>query len=390
MRTAPAVRLATFAALALAGLTLSAQSGNRSTPPPAGQPQQPTFRAGVNTVRVDAVVTDRTGRPITDLEREDFEITEKGKRQEIANFKLIMLDGGLLTAPSDGVTRISSDAVEMEEAARDDVRLFTIFLDDYHVAPESARIVRSQLSRFVQTQLGPTDMVGVMYPLTPLSGIRMTRNHDSVVKALLQFEGRQGDYTPRNAIEEGYVRWGGLPPGGIEQVRTEVVLSALRGLTMHMGGMKPGRQTIVYVSEGFGPARGGTLLRDLADLAAIANRNHTAFYPLDPRIHPPRAQWTPGGTMDAFNFLAQHTGGRAIFDQTKTTAEHQERYKTYELPTSGLALAMKQMMIDASVYYLLGYNSSVQPDDKFHEIDVKVKRRNVEVRHREGYWARRN
>ena len=140
-------------------------------------------------------------------------------------------------------------------------------------------------------------MVGVMYPLTPLSGIRMTRNHRTVVSAIHQFEGRQGVYTPRNPIEEGYVRWGGLTPGAIEQVRTDVVLSALRGLTMHMGGLKPGRQTIVYVSEGFGAARWDKLLPDLRDLASVANRNHTAFYPLDPRIHPPRAQWMPGGTM---------------------------------------------------------------------------------------------
>src|SRR5258708_23874006 len=49
---------------------------------------------------------------------------------------------------------------------------------------------------------------------------------------------------------------------------------------------------------------------------------------------------------------------------------------------------MKQIMRDASGYYLLGYTSSSAPTDgKFHTIDVRVKRQGVEVRARKGYWA---
>ena len=45
-------------------------------------------------------------------------------------------------------------------------------------------------------------------------------------------------------------------------------------------------------------------------------------------------------------------------------------------------------MRDASGYYLLGYTSTSAPTDgKFHNIDVRVKRPNVEVRARKGYWA---
>ncbi len=46
------------------------------------------------------------------------------------------------------------------------------------------------------------------------------------------------------------------------------------------------------------------------------------------------------------------------------------------------------MVRDVSSYYLLGYTSSVAArDGKFHEIKVAVKRRDVEVRARKGYWA---
>ena len=49
---------------------------------------------------------------------------------------------------------------------------------------------------------------------------------------------------------------------------------------------------------------------------------------------------------------------------------------------------MKQIIRDASGYYLLGYNSAQAPTDgKFHKIDVEVKRKGVDVRARKGYWA---
>ena len=51
-------------------------------------------------------------------------------------------------------------------------------------------------------------------------------------------------------------------------------------------------------------------------------------------------------------------------------------------------MSLKQIVVDASAYYLLGYNSShADSDGKFHEINVKVKRPGVQVRHRKGYWA---
>ena len=49
---------------------------------------------------------------------------------------------------------------------------------------------------------------------------------------------------------------------------------------------------------------------------------------------------------------------------------------------------MKQIIRDASAYYLVGYNSTQAPTDgKFHEIKVRVKRPGVQVRARKGYWA---
>ena len=40
----------------------------------------------VRVIDVDVIVTDRSGKPVTGLTRDDFELFENGKRKEITNF----------------------------------------------------------------------------------------------------------------------------------------------------------------------------------------------------------------------------------------------------------------------------------------------------------------
>ena len=50
------------------------------------------FRAGINFVRVDVIVSDKTGNPVADLKQTDFEITEDGKPQTVETFRLVKVD----------------------------------------------------------------------------------------------------------------------------------------------------------------------------------------------------------------------------------------------------------------------------------------------------------
>ncbi len=389
-------------------------------PPPASgdQPQQPpTFKAGINFVRVDVIITDKNGNTVSDLQPGDFEVTEDGKPQKIETFKLVKLDGGTAAALQEPPKEIRTDYDEEAEAAKEDVRLFAIFLDDYHVRRGASMAVREPIAKFVDTQLGPTDMVGIMYPLESLASIRMTRNHAAIVKAIQQFTGRKFEYTPKNQFEEQYANY---PAETVEQVRNQVSMTAIRGLITHLGSLKEGRKALILVSEGFSnmlppqlrnpvatmpgygnPSAGNPMAgigdpnedraswlagldldSDLRQIYDTANKNNVAIYAVDPRglavsefdieqnVSSQIDRQYLNATMDSLRVLSDQSDGRAIVNR------------------NDLATAMKQIVRDTSAYYLIGYNSSQTPTDgKFHEIKVRVKRSGTQVRARKGYWA---
>jgi VWFA-related protein len=390
----------------------SAASGQQ----PAGQ-QPPIFKTGINYVRVDVIVSDKQGNPVDNLQEADFDITEDGKPQKIDTFKLVKLDGGTAEASQHTPRAIRTDFDEEAEAARDDVRLFSIFLDDYHVRRGSSMAVRGQLARFVERQLGPTDMIGLMYPLETTSSVRMTRNHDAIMRAVEQFLGRKFDYTPKNEMEEKYAHY---PAEVVEQVRNQVSLSAIRSLIVHMGSLKEGRKALILVSEGYTnilppqmrdpiasmPGYGNPdkynpmagvgnmnedrarflnsvdINNDLREIYSYANRYNVSIYAVDPRglatnefdinegVNLQTDSQYLSASIDTLRVLADNSDGRAIVNRNDIDG------------------GMKQIMRDSSAYYLVGYNSSQAPSDgKFHEIKVRVKRPGVQVRARKGYWA---
>src|SRR3954462_725880 len=356
---------------ALFAATLHASSaGNPSGPaaPPADRQVQPppVFRGGTNRVQIDAIVTDDNRRPVTNLGADDFELQDDGRPMPIDSVRFL------------GATDYSGDSVlapirthedEEREASRDDVRVYAIVLDDYHVKRMGELRVIEPLLAFVR-QLPPTDLVAVFYPLDSVTDVAFSRNREPVLKAVRAFYGRLGDHTPIHPVEEDHLRH----PREIEQIRRQIVASALEGLATHLGGIKQGRKSIIFVSEGFTEP-----VAETRDLYEAANRANVAIYPLDPRGLSADGSVDRGATageilsmvMPAGEFmrtLASETGGRPIFANDVTSA-------------------LGQVIRDSRAYYLLAYESPHPDDGKFHKVAVRVKRPRAIVFARTGYWA---
>src|SRR5258706_8303659 len=386
-------------------------------PPATPQPQRPpVIRSGINFVSVDVIVTDKkTGEVVMDMKQDDFDVREDKKPQKVDTFEIVKIDALM----NGGITpkEIRSTYDEESAAREPNVRLFILLLDDYHVRRGNDLAVKRPLVDFVQNQLAPQDMVAVMYPMTPVSGLTFTRNLNCLVEAINHFEGRKGMYEPRNEFEERYAYY---PTQTVENIRNDVTLGALKGAAVKLGGVREGRKQIIFVSEGLtstvpaqlndpvatmprvgnrtqpgqDPGAGNSRVEsqkffDSADLTNrmreafdTVNRNNCSIYAVDPRglatfeydinqgvsLTTDRTNLTQ--SIDSLRVLADNTDGRAIVNR------------------NDLAAGMKQIMRDASGYYLLGYTSSSAPTDgKFHTIDVRVKRPGVELRSRKGYWA---
>jgi len=308
-------------------------------------------------VHVDVIASDPRGRVVETLKPADFVVSEEGQPQPVEQARLVRIDVPPGSAAPDP---IETEQDEQQAAAHADARLFAIFLDDFHVTPgDGARRVREALLRFVDEQTGPYDLFAVMQPLDSLLAIRCTRDRAAVRAAIEHFTGRRGDYAPRTEYEEKFMA---RSPELIERQRSQITVSALNALAIHLGSLKVGRKAIVLVSEGFArpPATRGTdMLPSVQSLVRSANRYNVSIYPITPaEAH-----------GDVLQVLADGTEGRAFG------------------PAQDLDGAIKQVVGETSRYYLLTLKSSVPEDGRFHALTVAVKRPGVQLRARKGFWA---
>src|SRR3989304_2083391 len=113
-----------------AALPWAAAVQNPPPTPPPSQQKPPVFRGGANLVRVDVTVTSPGGEPVANLTQEDFVVTEDGQPQTVESFEFVRATG----QPADERSLdIRSREHAASEASREDVRLFLIFWDEYHL-----------------------------------------------------------------------------------------------------------------------------------------------------------------------------------------------------------------------------------------------------------------
>jgi hypothetical protein len=150
------------------------------TPQTTQPPQLPTFRGGTNIVQVDAIVADARGQPIVDLVAADFEVLDDGRPMSIDRVRFL---GAAAYSGDTTLAPIRTHEDEEREASRDDVRVYAIVLDDYHVTRMGELRVIEPLLAFVR-QLPPTDLVAVYYPLDPVTDVSFSRERQPVLKAI--------------------------------------------------------------------------------------------------------------------------------------------------------------------------------------------------------------
>ena len=310
-------------------LALAATASFPQTEAPASVPD--------NLVRVDAFVADARNRPLDTLTAADFELREDGTPQTIEAVRFIRAD----TEP----------------------RLVAIYLDEYHLSAASADRVREQLLRFVDRDLDARDLLVVLKPLDSLLTIRMEGRREAARDVIARFVGRKGNYDPSDSYERQYM---GNAPAAIDPARVQITVSALNALTIHLGQASPdARKTLIVVSEGFEGTTGRLRLElpTIASLSQSANRSNVSVYALDP------SDAGAGDEGSALGHVVSDTDGFWIRGR------------------GAVESGLKRIATDLGGYYLIAYRSPGKTDNRFHAVQLGVKRPGANVRTRAGYWS---
>jgi VWFA-related protein len=329
------------------------------------------------TVRIDAVVTDRAGRPLVGLKAADFELRSGGVVHPIDAVEFRAVTAATIAAP----------------------RTFAIFLDEYHVSPANAASVRETMRRFLEEHTRPSDRVVIMKPLDSQLSIDVTSDRDARARAIETFDGRAGDFAPRTPFEAQYL---GRAPSAVEAARGQIVTAALRALVTRLGELSSGRAAVAFVSEGFatgGQSQRERRLPDFQTIVRVAARAGVAIYTLDPGGQPGRrsAEREGGGTGGPEDQGANGPGRQGP-EGPGSQANHADgiaaRMRTLAVETGGevatgdaLAPALARMSRDLDTYYVLTFKPLQPVEGRFFRFELTSTRRDAVVRARSGYWT---
>ena len=126
-------------------------------------PAAQTFRTSTNVVEVQIVVSDRSGKPVPGLTRDDFEIVEDGKPQSISLFSFVDIPLPMTAAAAPAPAPAPSAPTDVvTNALKPESRLYLIVLDSNHVDASRSTTARRMAREFINTYMGPDDIAAVV------------------------------------------------------------------------------------------------------------------------------------------------------------------------------------------------------------------------------------
>ena len=353
---------------------------------PASQKDLPTFRGGVQLIDVDVVVTGKDGKPVRGLTQEDFEIIEDNRPQQIRTFSIVDLPFDPPTVLAERRARATEPDVVTNTAPEG--RTYVLLIDkhpaegdQFQGGPLRARHV---LERWLDEVVQPNDRVAIVHTdgsFTHAQGLTNNRRLilDSINRTL-QVESAATSGAPEAAVQAQLDKWRAIKDiserlGTIPGRRKAIVWFAFnvdlhptaRLLPRSLGGSE--QPTTANLNDPVAAAS-SHILAAWREAAQAAVNNNVAIYPVDSEGLTTRLGLDVVVAQASLREVAAETGGIPIVN------------------TSNFSDMFAKIVQDASSYYLLGYSPEPRHNDgDFHPITVRVRRPDVTVRARRGYYA---
>jgi Ca-activated chloride channel family protein len=315
------------------------------------------FKSGVDLVNVTATVTNDDGRFVAGLRREDFNVYEDGRLQEVSHFSSdrvpvslgIVLDAsGSMTPDKMSAARAAIDRLIYDLLDKDDELFFMEFA-----------------TRAEMTQGWTKDRQLVSRAVKRVEASGGTAIYDAVAKAIPTAQAGTNRKKALLVISDGNDTNSSVSAGELRQrIReSEVLVYALGIDGTRSRTFEPDRPPVQIPLPIPLPFPGGRRPEPrFPPIGGGTGGGGSTGYPS-----------TPGDRVnaDALRLITDDTGGRTEIVRG----------------SSGLGPATARIADELSKQYYLGYVSPTERDGRWHSIRVEVRDRRLTVRARRGYTA---
>lgn len=375
------------ALISLSALTYPQQTQSQGTPPvpqPSATPPRASddevLRINTNLIQIDAVVTDKHGRHISDLTGADFEIVEAGRVITPEYFSYVPLDSRGIENRATGLPPASDTQRVFAFVVSNPIIDFSFSLPGANGGPpvngsvntqvlaiRGADSARSLLTWFVDEQMTNRDLTAIADADVDIGVLSSFTNDRALLHAAIK-------QVRENASN------GRSPSIRVMQTSGGLVLQALVKQNLRMIGTLesvvaqleriPGRKIVTLVARGLlydsSFLEANVVRERIERLSEKANRARIAIYTLQLKDLSPQ-----GGNYgnDGLIHLAKETGGRAIFN------------------TNDLRDGFANIVEENRGYYTLAYNAGPETQRRPHALKIRVKRDGLKVLARSQAFA---
>ena len=401
---------------------------NTNQPEMATKEAPAVFKTRVNLVMVPVVVRDAKGRVVGNLTKDNFQLFDKGKLQEISKFSAEKSGGKApKAAPAETVPVIPGE----EPPAPADIpeRFVAYLFDDMHLP--FADLVRSRDAAGRQLAgLAKTDRAAI-YTTSGQDQLDFTSDVDKLHETLLRIRTRsmtepgaaqrcpeisyymadmivnKNDYSAISLAAQELMACNPGVPLTLQQAQlevtayansvlgpaeqeTRVTLFTLRDVVRHMSAM-PGQRIVVLISPGFLAPEQQQEKDDILDRAirenVLINSLDSRGLWTDPMLDASKSGST---TTASFMMLKQSYDRLSASAQADVLAEMADGTGgTFFENNNDLDAGLRRLVAAPEYYYLLGFSpQNLKLDGSFHGLKVSLKPlTGLNVQARKGYYA---
>lgn len=438
--------LSTMLLLPASPVILGVQEAQQS---PAAQ-QEPVVRAVSEAVLLDLVVRDKDGRPIRDLTADDIVVYENGQPQKVLTFSFSGASETVIKTEAGDTTPKPEARIATDDYASSLRLLNLVTLVFDNLGLEAGNLAKRAAIDFVQKNAGGNTWIAIFNISKRLIVLQeFTQDQEKLISAIeaavsqapikyydlsdkifarMQEEQRALGAVDRAAGAQGAAAGAAGASSGQAAQQAKLAellvnmmmfsdtmereasarssLYSLLSLVQGQGALE-GRKTLVYFSGGMYVPPNIEQLFDT--VISESNRKNVSIYAVDARGlmssgQMDRARDALSGAVQS-SMRQQRTSGAAVTREQATLTDMQDDITRMNLQavlgdistsTGGLLIAntndfsagMNQVQEDISYHYELAYlPAGIVYDGSLREIKVEVKRSDLHVQSRSGYFA---